>query len=188
MSIRSYKRNRALGVTGANTPTCFPSALEQVARHGSFDPDAYEYYTQYINEIDELTGQGKRKMNPWFKEVCDALAANLMGFTFEDFWFYRAHTAEDFTDTVRTTLDEGYGVVIDLAWEADPAFDGEIMHSVGLHAIKGTPDFLLRSNWVPVHLQGPISLEALFPHIAQSKYPPRETYPFNDTNITALPI
>ncbi len=187
MSIASYRRNRAAGVTGRWTGTCFPASLEQISPRNSLEPDTYVRYTEVLDYIETLQGQEKRQANPFYKILYEELIEEL-GSTYDQVVFARLKSPCSFRSGVRRLLQEGCRVTVDLMSEGCIAKVGDaVVHSVGLRAVEGTDAVSLVSTWVPPELRGQISLDELFPHVAQINEPTRTRYAFNDCNVFAMP-
>lgn len=182
MSIASYRRNVRLGVTGRDTETCCPAALEQVSPRHGFEPEIYTKYLEFVNWYDALEGQDRRQRNPAYKRMISEMAWQLGEVEYDDIEFYRAETYREFSNIVRTLMRHEYRVVVDTIAEG---FEDDC-HAIGLQPLDESL-YRARSTWVPPQLHGAITLRAVFGEIYMHKDPPRLRYTFNDANITALP-
>jgi len=190
MSMSSYRRNRRTGLTSKWTPTCFPAALEQISPKHSLSPASYVGYLEFLETIESLKGQEKRRRNPLFKALLVELAEEL-GSSYDEIIFERYNTARAFRTGVRGLLRNSCRVAVDIITEGCEERRNGFVHSVGLLPIPGygydTDYVRLISNWVPLELQGPVDLDELYPHVAHIPEPYRVRFPFNDCNVVAIP-
>jgi len=133
-------------------------------------------------------GQEKRLRNPLYRYLFERIIEEL-GSSYDEAIFKRYKTRRGFTHGVTRLLEDGCRVSIDIVTEGCKATaDGEV-HTVGLKPLKPgeANGIVLVSTWVPPELQGIITLEALYSHVAQTNEPSRQNFAFNDANVLALP-
>jgi len=157
MSLRSYRRNVALGVTGASTPTCLPAALEQVSPYNQLPPDIYKAYRKHAKDSDLAS---TRELNARKREVFAKIAPHLGKFTCEDIEMELAPTEQIFKDMVACYTGLGWRIAVNLEDDRGP------MHSVGLIPEKWSR-FKLVSNYVPDELGKLATLHQIFPYLHQ---------------------
>lgn len=186
MSIASYRRNVALGVTGRYFETCFPSAFEKISPDHQLTPEIYRLYPDFLARYNTTDAVGRYYMSEEYETFFNRMAGQLGGLSCEQAVFFRPKTAVGFAARINCLLAKGYRVVLDVDAE-----NGS--HAVGL--VPGTEfGFVrLRSNWVPDELRGQQFVPDLFDHLAEPEYsemPPEvqvKDWAFNNSNVTALP-
>lgn len=180
MSIASYRRNVARGVTGPRKPTCYPAAIEQILPNHALRPDTYVYYKDFAEWIAQYGPKQRETFLEECEEAYDYLFANLGGLSCKDVDFRRANSVLGFKRIVNQLLRDGFDVVVDVAMGHEP-------HAVGLVPLPEEGYFYLASTHLPKTLQGVVTLD----HIGQRLHYPVDrhfdAYPFNDANITAIP-
>lgn len=178
MSIASYRRNVARGVTGPYKPTCFPASLEQLSPY-SIPAQAYLEFTNFIGWYYNLRKEHRDQALDQFTEALDGLVQTLGGLCCEDLIFKRATTAIGLKRVVNRLIADDFSVAIDIRTQGGT-------HTVGLIPVE-EGYFTLVSNHIPPKLQGIVTLDALIPrlNVPKDRYMP--DYPINDANITALP-
>lgn len=182
MSIASYRRNVSKRVTGHNSPTCFPAALEQISPNHSYHPGIYRDYTSFIDWFSTLSLIERDKRIGDYEEAVSQIVKPLGGFACEDVLFSRATTTTGFLRVIRPLLSEGFRVVVDISRARGTT------HAVGLLPVGREMDHVtLVSTHIPKCLGGIVDLRQIADHLAV----PEETYmpghPLNNANITALP-
>jgi hypothetical protein len=183
MSISSYRKNVAKGVTGKYSDTCFPAAFEQISPYNRFEPQIYKKYCRFVSWYGRQEGQDKRQRNPVYKDMLAEIAWNLGEVDFDNIEFERAETYRNLSRIVRKLVRHDYRVAIDIT---TPNCEATECHAIGLVAV-GDEYYTARSTWIPRGLYGYFGLRDLFEIIEVPNDPPRLRYPFNDANITALP-
>lgn len=183
MSMSSYRRNARLGVTGPKTNTCFPAAFDKISPYYGIAAETYRGYKKFMRQYDLLEGQERRKINPTYKEFIDRFAWELGGYTYNDVIFERAETYREFSNTVRKLMRHEYRVAVDVL------IDGyeDMLHPVGLIPLNDEKSYRAVSNWIPPCLYGAIALHEVWETTGIPNEPYRMRYPFNNSNITALP-
>lgn len=181
MSVRSYRRNVERKVTGAGLPTCFPAALEQISPNHALHPEVYKDYQEFIKSYDSMN---KRQRNPAYKDMINWIVEDLGDLTCNDLIFTRAHTYGEFSRIIRKLIRQTFRVSVDIV---SPGTTDGSFHTVGLIPTELNNEFKLVSNQIPAPLRGIVTLSEVYPYIAQPKEEFRPRYPFNDSNITALP-
>lgn len=184
MSIPSYRRNVWLWVTGQDTDTCFPAALEQISPYCHLSPDTYKTYERFIHGWARLKKKDPWAVNPRYKDLIGQIAWELGGVDFDEVEFERANTYREFSIIVRKLLRHDYRVAIDLHLDE---YGYDIAHPVGLIPLEDGESFKVVSNWVPSFLRGAVTLREVFENIDFQPALYRQRFPFNDSNITALP-
>lgn len=184
MSIPSYRRNVRRGVTGERTDTCYLAALEQISPYDSLEPSTYRKYQRFIRFWDKTSGQEKRKINPLFKDLISQVAWELGEVEFDEIEFERVETYRQFSNTVRALLRHDFRVAVDIHLDE---YGKDSAHPVGLIPLDDDGHFRAVSTWKPCSLYGAVTLRDIYAQIDIHNEPPRILYPFNDTNITALP-
>lgn len=184
MSIPSYRRNVSLGVTGQYTDTCYLAALEQVSPGNRLQPDTYVVYQRFLKKWNSLSGQDTRKANPMFKTMLERIAWELGELTFDDIEFERPQTYGQLRNIVGKLIRRDYRVAVDLRIDGYPK---DYAHPVGLIPTGDGETYKLVSNWVPKCLHGYVTLREVYEHLDMQPEEYRQRYPFNDTNLTALP-
>lgn len=183
MSIPSYRRNVGRGVTGHNTNTCFPAALEQVSPYCHLEPSTYRKYARFMGAWQRLKDTDPWSVNPIYKDLIGQMALELGGFEFDDVYFERVDSYREFSTEIRKLMRHEYRVAVDIQLEGY----GDLAHPVGLIPLGDEESYRLVSTWVPYTLRGEVGLRDIFEHLDFVKDPPRQRFPFNNTNITALP-
>jgi hypothetical protein len=184
MSIPSYRRNVWRGVTGQDTDTCFPAALEQISPYCHLSPDTYIAYERFMRGWSRLKKKDPWAVNPRYKDLIGQMALELGGADFDEVEFERAETYREFSTMVRKLLRHEYRVAIDIHLDG---YGHDTAHPVGLIPFDDGESFKLVSTWVPSFLHGAVSLRDVFENIDFHPEPYRQRFPFNDSNITALP-
>src|SRR5688572_1676648 len=108
MSISSYRRNVARGVTGKYSPACFPAALEKLSPANQLPPQTYRRYRGVMKQFDTAVGQERRQINPNYKQSISEIAWELGEIEFDKIEFERAETYRDFSRVVRALLRHDY--------------------------------------------------------------------------------
>ncbi len=184
MSIPSYRRNVWRGVTGQDTDTCFPAALEQVSPYCHLSPETYVAYERFVHGWNRLKKNNPRAINPRYKDLIGQIAWELGGIVFDDIEFERANTYREFSTIVRRLLRHEYRVTVDIHLDE---FGKDTAHPVGLIPLDDGESLKLVSTWVPSFLHGVVSLRDVFENIDFHAEPYRQRFPFNNANITGLP-
>jgi hypothetical protein len=190
MSITSYKRNVALGVTGPEIGTCLPSALDQLTKYRGVKTETYRLYPDIVDAALAYNGHDKRDRNPLYRYIYARIATEL-GADYDDCLFLRLRTRRGFVNSIGRLVEQGWRVSVDVVTEeCIPNPDG-FVHSVGLKPAPGgqSDGVKLVSNWVPDHMQGELSLGELFGYVYQPYACERASarFPFNDAHLIALP-
>ena len=175
MSKTNYWRCVQLGVTGKNTSTCFPAAIDKLLPHRRVTPDYYEHYDTAMQDLSSLP---KRQWNPLFaglfRELEDLLDA-------DPFSYVRVRSRLELIELVRTSLREEKIVILDLT------VDEKTTHGVGAELVDARRGwYRLQSTNIPPVLRGLVTMGYVFDELHQSHEPPRIRYPFNDTNVTII--
>lgn len=181
MSLRSYRRNVALGVTGARKPTCLPAALEQISPDHKLPPATYKSYRGFIRRLDVSE---VRRANAQQREMLDEILPYLGGISCRDLELARVKTCLDFRRLIRELASDEYRVAVqlDLGWRG-------VMHTVGLLPVE-EDRFKLVSNHVPRALAGVVTPDQIFPRLEQPQdYPTLTKFNrFVMANVLALPL
>ncbi len=178
MSIASYRRNVARGVTGPTKPTCFPASLEQLSPY-SIPPRAYLEYKDFINWYSDLRKEQRDLAVGQYAEMVDVLVESLGGLCCQDLVFKRVTTLIGLKRVVNKLIAEDFGVTLDVRTQIG-------VHTVGLLPVE-EGYFTLVSNHVPPRLQGVVTLDDIMPRLNIPKDKSMVNYPLNDANIAALP-
>lgn len=174
MSKSNYRRCVGLGVTGRNTSTCFPAAVDKIFPHKRVDADYYKHYDNFMLQYDKLPS---RQKNPALKKLYSELRDCIDA---DEFTYERVTTLDELRDVVRYAMREKLGVVIDIEHGTDA-------HSLSLEVVsRKLGHFVLNSTHVPYKLQGIVTLGYLFPLIVQPKDPHSVRYPFSNANVTLI--
>lgn len=184
MSMSSYRRNVARGVTGIKTDTCYLASLEKISPYNQLSPETYIAYQRFMGSYFTYEGQEKRKVNPQYKELIRQMAWELGEVEFDQVAFERADTYRAFSSTVRSLLRHEYRVSVDIQIEG---YGDRTAHPVGLIPVDDEGRFKVVSTWTPQLLRGVVTLRDIYDTIDFCVDPPSVRYPFNDANITALP-
>lgn len=180
MSMASYRRNEARGVTGPYLPTCFPASLEQMCPYGGLRPKTYRNYLEFIDWYYPLKKTRREANNEHYKEMMDVVAWDLGKLSCEDLVFKQATTPRGMERILRKLWAEDYSVIVD------------IRVSRGIHAVgvlpTPEPNFVtLVSNQIPPNISGVIPLSEVTKRMHPNNDKFMSQYPFNNANITALP-
>ncbi|HVW23573.1 MAG TPA: hypothetical protein VHB51_03790 [Candidatus Saccharimonadales bacterium] len=190
MSRASYKRNRELGITGPETGTCFPAALDQLTLYRGVQPETYYHYEEIVDIALSYRGQQRRERNPLYKYLYGQIAVEL-GATYDDYKFRRLRTRRGFVNSVARMIEDGDRVAIDILTDDCKRGRDGYCHTVGLVPVyEDDPEIVrLVSSWVPDDLRGEVSLAELFKHLHQpiAADRPSESYAFNGANVISLP-
>jgi hypothetical protein len=185
MSVASYERNVAKNVTGPEFPTCFPSALEQLAPRHGYHPDVYRDYTDYIETIADMPGRKMVTVCPETKAVYNHLLGSLGGLTFDDAEFRHARTPLAWMRIVKAMHRQGMAVVADVHYQ-----NRYVAHSVGIVPVEGKDMVELVSTHIPKDLRGVVPLQRVAQKMTviadHNEFLPE--YPFNDANIVGVPM
>src|SRR3989344_8226428 len=181
MSIASYRRNVGRRVTGQFFPTCFPSALEQISPYG-LNPDSYRDYRDFTDWFCSFPVDERDDLNPEVEEMLNYLFSNLGGLAVEDVAFKRATTPIGLRRVLHSLFDEDYQVAVEIDWHKG----WDVTHTLGLLPVD-RDHVIAVSNYVPKSLSGIVHIDRIAERLAvtDDKYMP--DFPFNNSNITALP-
>lgn len=180
MSIASYNRNRKKRVTGPNTYTCYPAALEQVSPHNGLPPKAYKEYESFYKWYSSLSLDGRIDAVEDFESIVGNFAYHLGRVAFEDVVFKRVNTALSLKRVVNKLIGDDYRVVLEVDFGRD-------VHAVGLLPLPETGYYSLVSTYLPKTLQGIVTLDHIAKRIHRDPDPYISGHPINNANITALP-
>lgn len=178
MSVRSYQRNRALGVTGTRMPTCLPAALEQISPNNHLSPAVYRSYRRYAKNSDDYTS--KREQNARKRGIVDEIAPYLGNFTCRDIEMELAPTEQIFTEMIGWYSKLGWRIAVNLVDTKDP------LHSVGLIPEKWGR-YKLMSNYVPDELGKLATLHQIFPHLYQPEGELTRYNRYLEANVLIVP-
>jgi hypothetical protein len=178
MSISSYRRNEARGVTGPYKPTCFPASLEQLSPY-SLPPRVYREYQDFIGWYYLLRKEHREQRIDEYVDMVDELVEPLGNLCCRDLVFKKATTPVGLKRVVNRLIAEGYGVALDIRTQIG-------VHTVGLLPVEDGY-FTLVSNHVPPSLRGVVTLDKIMPRLNIPRDKQMIGYPINDANITALP-
>jgi hypothetical protein len=185
MSIASYRRNVSKRVTGINTPTCFPAALEQISPRHSYRADIYRDYSSFVDWFCTLTLKQRDEHVSDYEDMVSHLVKPLGGFACEDIQFSRATTTSGFLRVVRPLLRDGFQVTVDISRSGGSS---ATVHTVGLLPAGHETDHIsLVSTHIPKCLQGIVDLRTVASHLAVVEETYLPGHPLNNANIAAVP-
>lgn len=187
MSITSYRQNVRRGVTGSRFPTCFPSALEKISHKHRLPPNVYSEYQEFVAWHDSLGDLERLKETDEHETIINNIVINLGELTCEKLVFSHVTRRHRFREYLGRLVSSSYRVVLDIELPEGGN------HAVGVLPAKQPNMYKLTSNWVPKNLQGIVSTDDVFPHLAHPplvEIPQNITvpwHPLNGANLMALP-
>ncbi len=165
-----------MGVTGRNVGNCFVAGIDRLLPGQKVDPD---FYTHYLTEVERISAVRKGRRNPHFLRLYDELQDQVGG---EPFLYARLTSAEQLHAAALDADLNGYELVLDMDFAKD------VVHSLGLHVIdKRRAHYRLSSTHTPPALRGVVTLDYVYPFLAQPPDPPSDVFPFNDANVAYVP-
>lgn len=178
MSKTNYRRCVGLGVTGRNTETCFPAAIDQLMSNCRVSPDYYEWYSRAMKLVFALN---KREVNPFLKDLYSDLEDEIDG----ELRYEVADSPQNLRKFARAALRAGGAIVVDLAHVESK----NVTHAVGLEPVDPQcAKYRLRSTNIPYPLRGVVSNERIFSFMHKPRGAQGLWYPFDNANVTLIDV
>lgn len=186
MSLSSYRQNVRRGVTGKNTSTCFPAALEKISPDHRLPPKVYEEYQEFVKWHDSLDGIGHLQATEIHSKTLTNIVEHLGSFCSDQLIYRNITRRYRLRETLTKLTSQDFRVLVELQLD-------EGRHAVGIIPTGVEDAYRLTSTWVPHSLQGIITPENIYPLLAR----PEDVlvpatlhhvdHPLNSANLIAIP-